>query len=66
MVNQETASFRTSVSTNIFEDNTEHNNVLINGTVDDTQVKVLMDTGAAVTVIARHFYHSTRVPLPHY
>ena len=56
---QETASFRTSASTNIFEDNTQHNNVIINGTVDDTPVKVLVDTGASVTVIARHFYHST-------
>ena len=43
----EIASCKTSASTNIVENNIEHNNVLITGTVD-----------AAVTVSVQQFYHS--------
>ena len=46
-----------SPSTNILDQSTQFNNVLIDGVVSLTPIQVLVDTGAAVTVISTEFYH---------
>ena len=53
-------------STNISDQTTQHSNVLIHGVVSTAPVQVLVDTGAALTVISGEFYHkgiSTSSPL---
>ena len=44
-------------STNILDQTTQHFNVFIHGVVSTAPVQVLVDNGAAVTVISGEFYH---------
>ena len=44
-------------STNILNQTTQHSNVLVHGVVSTARVQVLVDTGAAVTVISGEFNH---------
>ena len=53
-------------STSLLDQTTQHSNVLIHGVVSTAPVQVLVDTGAALTVISGEFYHkgiSTSSPL---
>ena len=57
-----------SPSTNILGQSTQFSNVLIDAVVSLAHIQVLVDTGAAVTVVSTEFYHnilSTLSPLEH-
>ena len=57
-----------SPSTNILGQSTQFSNVLIDAVVSLPHIQVLVDTGAAVTVVSTEFYHnilSTSSPLEH-
>ena len=46
-----------SPPTNVLDKSIQFSNVLIDGVVSSTPIQVLVDTGAAVTVISTEFYH---------
>ena len=46
-----------SSPTNVLDKSIQFSNVLIDGVVSSTPIQVLVDTGAAVTVISTEFYH---------